>query len=439
MQLVDYGHSNRNFYYNGKNNNHAVLDGRSIITVEWESGGGSVGGQPFVSSWTLDNAPLSDAASMTVTVIKKDGTETVLTRGASDGYTLSGSTISVSSSDVKTIVPEGAKLKVSYKANTALQTSFALQSADQLPANTQLVSGSERVTIIDTNGNDKSTLSSGFTFDGNTVTFNSLSNAPAEGESFQLSYKYSQQTTTQSVSETIVTDYDYTKSANTDTSKSLLCQKGLSSLSCSYTAPVGAGAGTISFSGSLSKGDRIKVTEYLQRSGSGVSINNNITLASIGLPDCEMDEAVEMRLGTRVCSSLGSTAAGKYLPVTSSGTIELLSASDCNIISDILTETVSHSSQVVFQCKEVAELPDDFLQMRKDFFELHHGKYKCEYWQVMVDGQELQLSDSSDMLIEDYKIVELKGEDTSDADAMRELFGGNDKKIKVVVRLYDAL
>ena len=440
VQLVEYGHTTRNYRYNNKYTNRAFLDGRSIVTVEWESGGTSVGGQPFDDSWTLDNAPLPDAASMTVKVVAKDGTETVLTRGASDGYELSGSTISVSKSDVKQIVPEGSQLKVSYKANTALENSFDLTSADQLPANTQLVAGSARIEIFNVDGTSKATLSSGFSFDGNTVTFDSVSNAPAEGESFQLEYKYSQQKTTQSVTETIITDYDYTKRDNTDTNKSLSCLKGMSKVSCSYTAPANVGdAGTISFSGSLSKGDKIKVTEYLQSSGSRASIDSNVTLAGVGLPDCEMNEAVEMRLGTKVCSSLGATADDKYLPVTSSGTIELLSADECGIISDILTENVSHSSQVVFRCKEVAELPDDFLQMRKDFFELHRGKYKFEYWQIMVDGKELQLSDDSDIMIDDYKIIELKGEDTSDAEAMRELFGGNDKKIKVVVRLYEAL
>lgn len=429
VQLVGYGHYTRN--------SRAVLHGRSVVTVEWESGGQAIGGHPFISSFTLNHDPLPDAASMTVTVIKKDGTNTTLTRGANDGYTLSGRTISVSSANVKTIVPEGAQLMVSYKENTALRTSFNIDSAYQLPSNAQLVSGSARITIIRSDGSNGATLSNGFSFDGNTVTFDSLSNAPAEGESFQLSYRYTQQVTTQQVTETIITDYAYTKRDNTDTTQSLSCSNGVT---CTYTAPANNGeAGTISFSGSLQKGDVITVTEYLQRSGTGVSINSNVTLAGVGLPNCEMNEAIEIHLGAKMCSSLGSVANDKYLPVTTSGTIELLSANDCSIISDILTETESYNSQVVFRCKEVAELPEDFLQMDKRFFEIHRGKYKFEYWQIMVDGQELQISDSDELLIEDYKITELKGKDTSDADEMRDLFSGNDKRVKVVIRLYEAL
>ena len=440
VQLVDYGHYNRNITYGGQRDTYAVLDGRSVVTVKWESGGKAVGGQPFVSSFTLDNNPSPDAASMTVTVVKKDGTTTTLTRGASDGYTLSGRTISVSSSDVKQIVPEGAKLKVDYKINAALQTSFNIGSAYQLPANAQLVPGSVRITIIDSSDRE-TTLSSGFSFDGYTVTFDSLSNAPAAGESFQLAYRYSQETTTSSVTETIITDYAYTKRDNTDSSQSLSCLSGGSSVSCTYTAPANSGeAGTISFSSDdLRKGDVIMVTEYLQRSGTGVSINSNVTLVGVGLPNCEMNEAVEMHLGAKKCSSLGSVADGKYLSVTSSGKIELLSSNDCGIISDILTGVEGHNAQVVFRCEKVAELPEDFLQMDKRFFEMHRGKYKFEYWQIMVNGQELQISDSDELLVEDYKITEIKGVDTSDADALRELLGGNDKRVKVVIRLYEAL
>ncbi len=432
VRLVKYGHI--------ISGDRSYLDGRSVVMVEWESGGKAVGGQPFVSSFTLDNNPSPDAASMTVTVVKKDGTTTTLTRGASDGYTLSGRTISVSSSDVKQIVPEGAKLKVDYKINAALQTSFNIGSAYQLPANSQLVPGSARVTIIDSS-DIETTLSSGFSFNGYTVTFDSLSNAPAAGESFQLAYRYSQETTTSSVTETIITDYTYTKRDNTDSSQSLSCLSGGSSVSCTYTAPANSGeAGTISFSSDdLRKGDVIMVTEYLQRSGTGVSINSNLTLVGVGLPNCEMNEAVEMHLGAKKCSSLGSVADGKYLSVTSSGKIELLSSNDCGIISDILTGVEGHNAQVVFRCEKVAELPEDFLQMDKRFFEMHRGKYKFEYWQIMVNGQELQISDSDELLVEDYKITEIKGVDTSDADAMRELLGGNDKRVKVVIRLYEAL
>ena len=432
VQLVEYGH----YDYN----NRALLDGRSVVTVKWESGGKAVGEHPFVSAFALDNDPLPDAASMTVTVVKKDGT-TTLTRGANDGYTLSGRTISVSSDDVKQIVPEGAQLKVVYKENVELETRFNIASDDQLPANAQLVSGSARITIIDSNNNNKAILSKGFSFNGAKVTFDSLSDAPAEGESFQLAYSYTQQITTSSVTETVITDgYAYTKRDNTDSSQDLSCLKGGSRVTCTYTAPANSGeAGTISFSGSLSKGDEIMVTEYLHRSGTGVSISSNVTLADVGLPNCEMNEAVEMHLGAKKCSSLGSVTDDKYLPVMSSGTIELLSANDCGIITDILTEVENHDSKVVFRCKEVAALPEDFLQMRKDFFEIHRGKYKFEYWQIMVDGQELQISDSDELLVEDYKITELKGVDTSDADALRALLGGNNKIVKVVIRLYEAL
>lgn len=439
VQLVEYGHfPNRNIHYNRMNSRHAMLDGRSVVTVEWESGGNTVGGQPFVSSFDLTNDPLPDVASMTVTVIKKDNSKTPLDRGTD--YTLNGRTISIVG-DIKQVVPAGSRLKIDYKQNVALQTSFNIGSANQLPAGATLVSGSARIDIIDSNSNTRANLSSGFSFNGDRVVFDSLSIAPAEGESFQLSYRYTQQVTTQVVRETIITDYTYTKRSNTDTNRDLACQSGGSSITCTYTAPVSVGAaGTISFSGnSLSKGDEVMVTEYLQRSGSGVSINGNVTLAGVGLSDCDMNEAIEMRLGATVCSSLGAQSDDEHLPVTSSGTIELLSANDCSIVSDILNEDESHSAQVVFQCKALEELPDDFLQMRKDFFAMHRGKYKFEYWQIVVDGQELQLSDSTDLVIEDYRITEIKGVDTSDADAMRELLGGNDKTIKVVVRLYEAL
>ena len=421
--------------------NYQNLSDTATIVVSWKTGGKSSSGAPFVNSWTLKNDPLPDAAKMTVKVVKKDGTTTTLTRGASNGYTISGGAISVSSADVKTIVPEGAKLIVDYLENKALKTRFDLVGNDPLPSDATLVPESALVNII--GSGRSSTLNSGFRFNGYTVNFDSLSEAPAEGEIFTLTYHYTQQTTQSIVSETVLYEYDYTKRSNTDTSRNLLCRMGSTDITCSYVAPMSQGdAGTITFSGNLRKGQVITIKEYLQSSGTGVRVDDDITLSSLGL-DCDMETAeIEMRLasgGSSVCSSLGAREDDNYLPVSSSGTIQLLSASNCSIISDLLDERIGPSSMVEFRCKIVEDLPNDFMQMDRDFFERHSGKYKFEWWQIIADGQKFDLIDSSDLVVKDYKITEIKGKKTDDADDMRELFGGNDKTIRVKVRLYEAL
>ena len=422
--------------------NYQNLSDTGTIVVSWKTGGKSSSGAPFVNSWTLKNDPLPDAAKMTVKVVEKDGTTTTLTRDASsDGYTISGRAISVSSTDVKTIVPEEAKLIVDYFENKALKTRFDLVGNDPLPPDATLVPGSASVNII--GSGSRSTLNSGFIFNGSTVNFDSLSEAPEEGEIFTLTYQYTQQTMQIVDSETVIYEYDYTKRSNTDTSKNLLCSRGSTDITCSYVAPMSQGdAGTITFSGNLQKGQVIDIKEYLQRSGPGVRVDDEITLSSLGL-DCDMETAeIEMRLasgGSSVCSSLGAREDNNYLPVSTSGTIQLLSANNCSIISNLLDESIGWSSKVEFRCKMVEDLPNDFMQMDRDFFERHSGKYKFEWWQIIAGGQKFDLIDSSDLVVKDYKITEIKGKRTDDADDMRELFGGNDKTIRVKVRLYEAL
>ena len=366
---------------------------------------------PFDTSWTLSLVP--DSSSVTVTVSLADGTTNTLS--ASD-YTLSGATLSVSSSKVQQLVPEGSSITINYKSPTSLSTSFTLDSQYQLPSGADVVAKSAKVTITDVNSKDR-VLNSGFIFNGTTVNFSS-GKEPAAGESFTLSYKYYGDE---------ITSYSYTRSGNTNASVALSCRnKSTSSMiSCSYDAT----DQEVSFSNDsqFDGEDTIEITETLQPVGSGVTVSD-FDLSSY---DYAAGEAISIEFGGTTCSTTGSPP---NMLTVSDDVIELadMSSSDCSIITS-LKSTSNQNEKVIVKYKGYEDLPDDFLQMPKSFFAEHRGKYKFEYWEVKVGGVT-----TNDFVVDDYKITELNGVMTDNTSGMRDEFA-SDTDIVVIVRLYHAL
>ena len=333
------------------------------VKVSYTYGGTSISAVPFDTSWTLNFAP--DPSTVVVTVTLVDGTTTTL---SSSDYTLSGATLSVSASEVEQLVPEGSSITINYLPPVTLSNSFTLDSQYQLPSGADIVPNSATITILASDGSNRATLTSGFSFNGRVVSFNA-GNAPAAGESFSMSYKYWGD---------ITTSYSYQRAANTDSSVALVCENENSSnrVSCTYNDTTGKI--TFTNSNEFGVGDVIKITETLQRPGSGVTISD-IDISSY---DYAEDEEIYITLGTRRCSTLGSPPS--QLTVNN-GIIELagVSGNDCGIINSINSNP---GQQVVVHYWVYKDLANDFLQLDKNFFAQHKGKYKFEYWEVTVDG-----------------------------------------------------
>lgn len=379
------------------------------VKVAYTYGGTDVSAVPFDNSWTLSLEP--DPSTVVVTVSLADGTTKTLL--ASD-YTISGTTLSVAASKVEQLVPEGSSITITYKSPVTLQTEFTLDSQYQKPSNADIVPNSTKVTITDTDGNDRTT--DNFTFNGTAITFSSGSE-PAAGESFTLQYKYYGDK---------ITSYAYTRSGNTDSSVALTCKEKDTStvVSCSYNAT----DKKIVFNNAsqLENGETIVITETLQQSGSNVAIND-FDLSSY---DYAADKEIYITLGGEKCST--EKDAPEELTV-SDDTIELayLKGSECTIINTLNGSPNRTKIKVHFMVYE--EVSDDFLQMPKSFFAEHNGKYKFEYWEVKVND-----AVTNDFMVDDYKITELNGVMTDSSAAMRSNFDA-ETKVEVIVRLYHAL
>ena len=379
------------------------------VKIAYTYGGTDVSAVPFDTSWALQFAP--DPSSVSVTVTLVDGTTNTL---SSSDYTLSGSTISVSASNVQSLVPEGSSITINYASPTALQNNFTLDSQYQLPSGSDIVSGSVSITVIDANTNTRPVPNSDFSFNGSVVSFNA-GKAPAAGESFTMTYSYWGDE---------ITSYSYSRSANTDSSVALVCRNKTtnSSVSCSYDAT--DQEITFSNDNQFNTGDRIEIMETLQRTGSGVTISD----IDISAYDYAETEEIKITLGQNKCSTLDSPP--NQLTV-SNGVVELagVSGSECVIINSLNS---SPGQEVTVHYWQYKDLPVDFLKMDKSFFEQHSGKYKFEFWDVTAGG-----NPKSDFMIQDYRITEIDGTKTNEA-GMRKIFGNNEE-IKVKVILYHAL
>ena len=379
------------------------------VKVAYTYGGTEVSAVPFDNSWELNFAPNPSTISVSVTLV--DGT--VNTLSASD-YTLSGTTLSVSASNVQQLVPEGASISISYESPVTLQNSFTLDSQYQLPSGSGIVPRSVAVNIVHADSTTTA-LSSGFSFNGSVVSF-STGKAPAAGESFTMTYDYWGD---------VINTYDYSRHTNSDSSVAVSCKNNSSSnrtVSCTYDAT--DEEITFTNDSQFDNGDTIEITDTLQRTGSGVTIRD-IDISSYEYAE---NEEIKITLGQDKCSTTGSSP---NLLTINNGIIELagVSGSECVIINSLNSNP---SQEVTVHYWQYKNLPADFLQMDSSFFSQHSGKYKFEYWDVSVDS-----NPKSNFMIQDYKITEIDDTKT-DESGMRTLFGNN-VEIKVKVILYHAL
>ena len=387
------------------------------VKVAYTYGGTNINAVPFDTSWTLSYVP--DPSTVTVKVTLVGGT--INTLSVSD-YTLSGNTLQVDENRVQQLVPEGSSITIKYSPPVTLNNSFTLDNQYQLPSGADLVPNSATITIIDADGvSQEPSLTSGFSFNGRVVSFTAGS-IPAAGESFSMSYDYWGD---------IITSYSYQRAANTDTSVELICinENSSSGIDCTYDTT--NGRITFTDSSEFGVGNVIKITETLQRPGSGVTISD-IDISSY---DYAENEEIKITLGEQSCSTIKSSP--NQLTVNN-GVIELagVAGAECAIINSLSSNP---NQQVTVHYWVYKELPDDLLQMDKSFFAQHKGKYKFEYWEVTVDG-----NPKRDFMIQDYKITEIGMEENqprvnmADEEAIRDKFGNN-IDIKVTVHLYHAL
>ena len=334
----------------------------------------------FETEWTLDYDPLPDADKMTVTVSKADGTSTEL-----EDYTLYGRVLSVTSSSV---VPQGATLRVDYLENTALQTVFTLDDdTGLLPVDAELVPNTVRIKISDGSGNTIRTLSRGFSFDGTTLTFTD-SQVPAAGiaggtvnaEQFTLAYDYRYG---------IKTSYSFSEHQDHHPGSTLSCHNETQNdqVDCTHNNSTNI----ISFTDtSLAVGDVIVINEQLRQQG------NNFSLQGTGWIQ---DEAVELTLaGEETCTISPDSIIYEIVM------LETMGADDCSFMHDLQPNT---PQMIDYTYRVYAPEDEDFLQMKKDFFTKHRGKYKFEYWKVLINvtSNNTEGTRTNKFNVEDYRAV----------------------------------
>ena len=374
------------------------------VKIAYNYGGSSTPAVPFDSDWTLSFAP--DPASVVFSVTLKDGTTNVLTRGSD--YSVAGAVVSVQSSRVQQLVPEGSSVTITYRAPLTLTSSWTLDPAKQLPAGAALVSNTVQVLLIDADGNEGKWQSTGFTFNGRVISFQPH-NIPVAGGGFSLRYNY----------EVVTTDYDYTRNKLTDSSTPLVCSSGGTAVSCSHDP--NTNKITFTDTSQFRVGDSIRIVEtLLPDAGSGVTIIDH------ALPDNYVEaKGVSASAGGQSCS----TTDGSIRVVDGIIKFSEMTAS-CGIFGVV---NKSSDTQVSLTYHVYEDLADDFLQMDSSFFAKHRGKYKFEWWEVLIGGTAID-----EFVLEDYRITELDGVMTDDEDGLLTKFD-DDTKIKVVVRLYHAL
>ena len=405
FKVVNGAHGSAIELVNYKNMTH--FDQKVMVTYNY--GGTQTSAVQFDTSWQLNFAP--NPTTVEVTVTNADNKITTLT--ASD-YTISGEMLSVEASRVQELVPEGSSISIDYTSPVELSNLFTLDSRHQLPSGADIKSGTVQITVSDVHGNDmpgKNPLTSGFNFNGHQVSFDAVL---AAGESFTMSYQYWGNK---------ITTYAYSRNTNTDSNVPLRCMNSNSIVNCAYDAT--NQQVTFTNSNQFNANDRIAITETLQRTGTGVTISD-IDMSNYNYAE---DEEISIALGQDTCST---DRNGPNLLTVSNEKIRLdgVSGADCVIINSLNSNAIQ---EITVRYQAYNDLPDDFLQMDKNFFAKHKGKYKFEYWAVTVDGQP-----KTDFMIEDYKITEIDTVQTEDEVGMRNAFG-NDTRITVKVRLYHAL
>ena len=224
------------------------------VKVTYNYGGISTSAIPFDTSWRLPFAP--DPASIVFSIVYADGTSGMLTRGTD--YTVSGQLVSVAQNRVQNLVPQGSSITIKYQSQVNLNSNFVLASAKQLPAGAEIVAGSAQVVQIAPGGSESPPTTTGFTFDGTTVSFQS--GIPVAGGGFRFSYQYRGAVLTG-----INGEYSYIRASNTDSSIALSCtsvQRG-SMVTCSHDTT--SNRITFSSPSEFAANDQIRIVETLVR------------------------------------------------------------------------------------------------------------------------------------------------------------------------------
>ena len=358
----------------------------------------------FQTEWTLPNDPLPDADKMIVTVSKADDTSTTLVRDTN--YTLSGKVLRVTSASV---VPQGATLRVDYLENIALQTEFTLnEDTGHLPVDAKLVTDTVKVKISDGSGNTIRTLSRGFSFDGTTLTFTDSSQVPAAGitgtvnaEQFTLAYDYRHD---------IKTSYRFSEHPDHRPGSTLSCHNKTQNnqvVDCTHNNSTNI----INFADTsqFAVGDVIIINEQLRQQG------NNFSLQGTGW--IQEDEAVELALTTGEGGTCIVSPNSNEIVM-----LETMTAVDCSFMQYLQPDT---PQMIDYTYRVYAPEAEDFLQMKKDFFTNHRGKYKFEYWEVLINDDD---TPTKKFNVEDYRVVFDK-----------EVELGKNSTVEITVKLYHAL
>ena len=175
LQVTVNGQTTTNYTLNGQtvlfDRGYVPPSGSSIV-VSW-----TTGFRPFDNSWTLSEIPLNGTVSA---VITKNGQQ--LRTLTSNQYTLSGRTLTLPADQIEQLMPQGARLTITYKENRALHSNFSFT----VPGG----SGQIRSTInVSVNGQSQ-TAGSHYDLSGSTITFKN-NHLPPEGASILIdSFKY---------------------------------------------------------------------------------------------------------------------------------------------------------------------------------------------------------------------------------------------------------
>ena len=356
----------------------------------------------FQTEWTLTYDPLRDADKMTVTVSKADGTSTELVRGTD--YTLVGKVLRVTSASV---VPQGATLQVDYLENTALQTVFTLDDdTGRLPSGAKLAPNTVRIKISDGDGNTVKTINSGFSFDGTKLTFTDSSQVPAAGtagtvsaQQFTIAYDYHYG---------IKTSYSFSEHSDHRPDSTLSCHNETQNNQVDCTHNNSTNIVSFTDTSQFAVDDVIVITEQLRQQG------NNFSLFGTGWIQ---DEAVELTLTDEgiTCIVLPNFITNEIVM------LETMTAGDCSFMQYLKP---NEEREINYLYRVYAPEDEDFLQMDKDFFTNHRGKYKFEYWEVLIDGTRTNKFNVE----EDYSLVFDK-----------EVELGKNSTVGITVYLYHAL
>ena len=336
------------------------------------------GGIDFEREWELPYDPLPDVKTMTVSVTKADGTSTTLVRDTD--YTLDGRVLRVTSSSV---VPQGATLRVDYLENQALQTEFTLtDDTGRLQSGATIVPNTVEVKISDGSGTTIKTLTSGFSFDGTTLTFTDKNHAPAAGisgtvtaQQFTIAYDYSYgKETSYSFSEHQEHLPNSTLSCHNKTQdNSIDCVSDSSKHEISFTDDV-----------QFAVGNEIDITEQLLQQG------ENFSLLGTGWIN---NEDVELAL-----TGEGSCTIPKHFIVSDEVLLNTMTTTDCSFTQYLQPDK---KQMVDYTYRVYRPEVVGFLQMKKSFFSDHYGKYKFEYWKVLINNNER----TNQFTVKDYRVV----------------------------------